>query len=125
MLILFRYVNCTTYLFSDGSDARNPSFMFYLFLEVLSCYLLSKALPIPGTILHENILISCTHKPSQNRILDILKYLSIFVFIHVHIICKSCLNYDSSIYIICIKNFDVVRIIPTSDEKIIKKLIRN
>ena len=49
MLILFRYVNCT-YLFSDGSDARNPSFMFYLFLEVLSCYLLSKALPIPGTI---------------------------------------------------------------------------
>ena len=29
MLILFRYVNCT-YLFSDGSDARNPSFMFLL-----------------------------------------------------------------------------------------------
>ena len=52
MLILFRYVNCT-YLFSDGSDARNPSFMFSLVFG--SSKLLSKALPIPGTIIYTKI----------------------------------------------------------------------
>ena len=57
MLILFRYVNFT-YLFSDGSDARNPSFMFLL---VFGSFAEQSFTDSGYNHQHENILTQAVH----------------------------------------------------------------